>query len=157
MIVYHGSTIEVCKPDIVHSRKSVDFGPGFYVTPLYDQAANWCNRFRKIVSAPVLSTYDLNDAVFEETKSLVFKDYSEEWLDFVLNCRRREDNTDYDIVMGGIANDKVFNTIELFFNGRIGKEEALGRLKYEKANAQICLRTQTTIDKYLRFIGSKSL
>lgn len=157
MIVYHGSTIEVSSPDIIHSRKTVDFGPGFYVTPLYEQAANWCNRFRKIVSAPILSTYELDDAVFQNTKSLVFDEYNEEWLDFVAACRKQKDNSDYDIVMGGVANDKVFNTIELYFNGRIDKLEALNRLKYEKPNVQICLRAQETIDQYLKFRGSKAI
>jgi hypothetical protein len=33
MIVYHGSYKEIVKPDIVHSRKNVDFGSGFYTTP----------------------------------------------------------------------------------------------------------------------------
>ena len=59
--------------------------------------------------------------------------------------------------MGGVANDKVFNTIELYFNGRIDKLEALNRLKYEKPNEQICLRTQETIDQYLKFQGSKAI
>ena len=38
MIVYHGSYTEVAKPDTMHSRRNVDFGPGFYTTPLREQA-----------------------------------------------------------------------------------------------------------------------
>lgn len=34
MIVYHGSWLEVKNPDLKHSRSDVDFGKGFYVTPL---------------------------------------------------------------------------------------------------------------------------
>lgn len=40
MILYHGSFLEIAKPDLVHSRPNVDFGRGFYVTPLYEQAAH---------------------------------------------------------------------------------------------------------------------
>lgn len=47
MIVYHGSSIEVSKPDIYHSRESVDFGKGFYVTPLKEQAVKWAARFKR--------------------------------------------------------------------------------------------------------------
>ena len=65
----------------------------------------------------------------------------EEWLDFILNCRSGNDATDYDIVEGGVANDKVFNTVELFFDGLIDKTEAINRLRYEKPNLQICFRT----------------
>lgn len=28
MILYHGSYLEICKPDLVHSRRNVDFGQG---------------------------------------------------------------------------------------------------------------------------------
>lgn len=59
---------------------------------------------------------------------------SEEWLDFILNCRSGKDSTDYDFVVGGVANDKVFNTVELFFDGLIDKTEAINRLRYEKPN-----------------------
>ena len=69
-----------------------------------------------------------------EMKVLKFDAYSEEWLDFILNCRSGKDNTDYDIVIGGVANDKIFNTVELFFDGLIDKTEAIGRLRCEKPN-----------------------
>ena len=48
-----------------------------------------------------------------------------------------KDSTDYDLVVGGVANDKVFNTVELFFDGLIDKTEAINRLRYEKQNLQI--------------------
>ena len=38
MILYHGSYLEIAKPGLTHSRSNVDFGCGFYVTPLYEQA-----------------------------------------------------------------------------------------------------------------------
>ena len=57
----------------------------------------------------------------------------------------------YDIVEGGIANDRVFNTIELYDAGLITREEALARLQYEKPNNQISLIRQELVDKYLVF------
>ena len=47
MIVYHGSWLEVKNPDLKHSRSDVDFGKGFYVTPLRDQAVKWCGKFKR--------------------------------------------------------------------------------------------------------------
>ncbi|WP_434310778.1 DUF3990 domain-containing protein [Hominifimenecus sp. rT4P-3] len=79
-----------------------------------------------------------------------------EWLDFILNCRSGNDTTDYDIVIGGVANDKVFNTVELFFDGLIDKS-AIRRLRYEKPNLQICFRSERAISEYLRFEGSEKL
>lgn len=45
MILYHGSYTEVANPDTIHSRTNVDFGRGFYTTPLLDQAQKWCEKF----------------------------------------------------------------------------------------------------------------
>ena len=56
------------------------------------------------------------------------------------------DDSDYDIVMGGVANDKVFNTVELYFDQLIDKNEAISRLKYEKPNMQICFRTEESLE-----------
>ena len=59
-----------------------------------------------------------------------------------------------DIVIGGVANDKVFNTIERYLDRLIDKAEAIKRLRYEKPNLQVCFRTQEAIDEDLRFEGS---
>ena len=157
MIVYHGSNVEVEKADVSHSRKNVDFGKGFYVTTVKEQAINWCMRFKRRKENAIISIYDLDEKRIEKYKVLEFKDYSEDWIDFILKCRSGEDNTDYDIVMGGVANDKVFNTVELFLDGLIDKLEAIKRLKYEKPNYQIAFRTQNSIDDLLRFKGSEIL
>lgn len=78
-------------------------------------------------------------------------------LDFILCCRSGKDTSEYDIVMGGVANDKVFNTVELFFDGLIDKDEAIKRLRYEKPNFQIAFRTQDVLNEYLHFKRSEQL
>lgn len=47
MMLYHGSYLEIAEPDLIHSRPNVDFGRGFYVTPLYEQAAKRCGKFKR--------------------------------------------------------------------------------------------------------------
>lgn len=157
MIVYHGSFVEVPQPDVVHSRKSVDFGAGFYVTPLYQQAKSWADKFRSRKKSAVVSRYELNEDALKGVNVCSFDSYNEAWLDFVLACRSGRDNSSFDIVIGGVANDKVFNTVELYFDGLIDKKESLRRLTYEKPNLQICFRTQSVIDRCLRFEGSETL
>ena len=44
MNLYHGSYLEITKPDLKHSRQNVDFGGGFYTTSLYEQAVKWCGE-----------------------------------------------------------------------------------------------------------------
>ncbi len=155
MILYHGSYLKVEKPDLEHSRKNVDFGCGFYTTPIYEQAVKWCQRFKRYNKEGVISKYKFDEKAYLDLNVLIFEEYSEEWLDFILSCRKGQDQTEYDIVVGGVANDKVFNTVELYFSDLIDKAEAIKRLRYEKPNQQICFRTQKAIDEYLNFEGSE--
>ena len=85
-----------------------------------------------------------------------FEIMTEEWLDFILQCRSLSDKTDYDLVIGGVANDKVFNTVELFFDGLIDKKEAIKRLRFEQPNLQMCFRTEKALD-LLHFEGSETV
>lgn len=155
MLVYHGSDTEIKTPDLLHSRVNVDFGKGFYTTPLKEQAVKWCGRFVRRGKNGIVSMYEMDEQIFENVKVLKFDSYSEEWLDFILSCRSGKDMSDYEVVIGGVANDKVFNTVELFFEGLIDKTEALKRLQYEKPNLQICFRTQEVIDRFLKFERSE--
>ena len=156
MILYHGSYLEIDTPDLRHSRLNVDFGRGFYVTPLYEQALKWCNKFKRRGQDGIISHYKYDKCRETELKILKFDSYSEEWLDFVLNCRSGKDTSNYDLVVGGVANDKVFNTVELFFDGLIDKREAIKRLRYEKPNQQICFRTEKALS-LLHFEGSEQI
>lgn len=105
----------------------------------------------------IISVYSIDEAILNSDLVLKFESYSEEWIDFILKCRRGLDNTDYDIVIGGVANDKVFNTVELYYENLIDKAEAIKRLKYEKPNQQICFRSQEIMDRYLKFERSEQL
>ena len=156
MRIYHGSYMEVTKPDLQHSREKVDFGKGFYTTPIYEQAEQWAKRLCKNTGSGVVSIYHFNEQHLDHLKVLNFETYSEEWLDFILQCRRCQDTTDYDIVIGGVANDRVFNTVELYFDGLIDKLEAIKRLRYEENNLQITFRTDRALN-YLRFESSVNI
>lgn len=154
MILYHGSFVEVKSPDLNHSRRNLDFGRGFYATPLREQAVKWCGKFKRRGKAGIVTCYDFQEEAYAKLKVLRFDSYSDEWLSFILNCRSGKNTTDYDIVVGGVANDKVFNTVELFFDGLIDKLEAINRLRFEKPNLQICFRTEKAL-KYLHFERSE--
>lgn len=157
MILYHGSYLPVSCPDLMHSREKVDFGRGFYTTPLEEQAQKWAFRFKGSRGRGVVSCYKLSESVFDIAKVLSFESYDEEWLDFIMACRRGLDTSDYDIVMGGMADDRVFNTLELYIDELIDSREAIGRLRFIKPNMQVCLRSQMVLDDYLLFMGSEEV
>ena len=156
MILYHGSFLKIAEPDLTHSRSNVDFGRGFYVTPLYEQAVKWCGKFKRRGKGGVISRYEFDGSQEAELKTLKFDSYSEDWLDFILNCRSGKDTTDYDLVIGGVANDKGFNTVELYFDGLIDKIETINRLRYGKPKLQLCFRTEKALE-LLRFEGSENV
>lgn len=156
MEVYHSSFTSVESPDVNHSREFLDFGKGFYLTTLYDQAVKYAQRFKRRKRPAWLSTYELEFNP-EEWKVLVFDSYNREWLQFVTNCRKGTDNSDYDLIIGGIANDEVIQTIERYFAGEISENDALGLLKYQKPNNQYCIRSQRMLDECLKHKSSEEL
>lgn len=156
MKLYHTSTLTVEKPDMAHSRDYLDFGRGFYLTSMSDQAIRYGDRFRRRGREAWLNTYEF-EANLDEWRILRFDSYDKGWLDFVAECRAGNDNSDYDIVIGGIANDKVIQTLDRYFIGEISQEDALGLLKYEKPNIQYCIRSERMLNECLTFIDSKKL
>ena len=88
----------------------------------------------------------------------MFGSYNEEWLDFVCRCRKGNDvYKQYDIIEGGVANDKVYRTMDLYMAGIYNKEQALQNLAYEKPNNQLCFITQKAIDSCLKFLEHKTI
>ena len=155
MEIYHGSYCIVDKPSVLFSRDALDFGKGFYVTNIKEQAEHWCKRFKIKYNKAYVNKYSLDiDVIKKNYKVKEFEFYDIEWLDFILDCRNGSNIFNkYDVLVGGIADDKVYNTIELFQDGLIGKEEALKRLRFYKPNNQICIVNQGIIEKYLKFNG----
>lgn len=154
MILYHGGAEEITQPDLLHSRRAVDFGAGFYVTPIYDQARRWSEKRKRRMGTAVVSRYEFDESAAANLKVLRFESYSEAWLDFIVRCRALEDDSDWDIVSGGVANDKVFDTLEAFFDGFATKAQTIDRLRMETPNMQLCFRTTAALQT-LRFIGSE--
>ena len=76
MILYHGSFLEIPRPDLQHSRTNVDFGRGFYTTPLKEQAVKWCGKFKRRGKDGVISRYIFDEAASSTLKTLIFDAYS---------------------------------------------------------------------------------
>lgn len=157
MKVFHSSTLKVEHPDVHFSRDYLDFGRGFYLTTMRQQAINYADRFRLRGKIAVLNEYLLDEIIYKNCKIKTFLHYDEEWLDFVMTCRKGEDTSDWDIVIGGIANDRVFRTVDLYFSGDMTKADALKKLIKEEPNNQMCIRRQDLIDQYLHFLASEEL
>ena len=155
MIVYHGSAEVIKSPDVKFSKKYLDFGRGFYLTTYENQAKKWALRKgMRLEKSGIVNVYDLKDS-WKDYKVLSFEKENEQWLDFVCACRRGEDlNKDYDIIIGNVANDDVFKTVDMYFRGLWDKKRVLEELRYYKMNDQICIVNQEVLEKVLVFQSS---
>lgn len=156
MRLYHSSDVSVTKPDTIHSRDYLDFGKGFYLTSIHEQAIRYAQRFLRRQKDAWLNAYEF-EFDHSEWKIKSFGSYDRDWLNFVAKCRAGKDDTDFDLVIGGIANDKVIQTLDRYFDGELSETDTLGLLKYEKPNIQYCIRSQRMLDECLTHIDSKQL
>lgn len=160
LIVYHGGTEKVELPICKFGRRNLDFGQGFYVTDLRKQAVDWAALVadrRKL--PPVLNRYRLNrDAILKEARCKIFTAYDRDWLQFIVASRRGEPVADdYDYIEGGVANDRVVDTVNLYMAGLMDEETALIRLSQHQPNNQMCILSQELVNKYLIFDGTESI
>ena len=152
MLVYHGSYMEIKKADLNCSRHNLDFGKGFYVTTMREQADKWAVRKGRMSGkTPFVSVYELD---VSGLRILTFEGYTVDWLDFVVKNRAEEQNWHgYDAVYGNIADDDVATVINdymrLLKRGRMtenGKMFYLEQLQYSKPNNQYSIATQKGIE-----------
>ncbi len=156
MLVFHASDQCFASPDVFHSREALDFGKGFYVTRLLEQAYKYSERFLRAGKKAFVHFYEFIPT--RDMKVRAFDSYDEDWLNFVCSCRKGDDiYRQYDIIEGGVANDKVFQTVDLYMAGIYSKEQALQNLKFHMPNNQLCFVTQRAIDTCLRFIEYKEV
>lgn len=157
MTVYHGSIVEIKSPDLSHSKRFLDFGPAFYVTTFREQAERWALRKHSRAlssSAPMVNVYELDDDL-SAFSVLRFGGVDEAWLDFVCDCRDGKDvYSGYDAIIGRVADDDVFRTIQSYRQGDITKSRALELLRFSRPNDQVALRTERIIAAKLRFVRS---
>lgn len=135
MKLYHGSNIVIEKIDLDKSKPYKDFGRGFYLSDNESQAQEMASFKSALYGGkPEISVFEFDESVLCDSslRIKIFKDYSEEWADFVFSNREGTESENYDIVYGPIANDKIGLQIRKLKEGNIDKKEFLNKLKYMK-------------------------
>ena len=133
MDIYHGSYMAVPSPEIRRGQFTKDFGDGFYCTELKRQAIKWARRY----DTQIVSIYDYQPHT--ALKILCFEEMTNEWLDFIVASRHGEQH-DYDIVIGAMANDQIYNYVADFMNGVLTREQfwVLAKFKYPTHQINFC-------------------
>jgi hypothetical protein len=148
--IYHGSNVVVNNPQIIVSGFYKDFGFGFYCTNIEKQAKKWALSKR---GNSIVSVFDYQPA--EDLKILSFPVMTDEWLDFVVACRRGIKH-DYDIVEGPMADDQIWDYVEDFMEGKITREAFWVLAKFKYPTHQIVFCTQKSLES-ITFKDSFSL
>lgn len=76
-------------------------------------------RWAKRYDNKIVSIYDVRLDLQLDIKE--FKEMSEEWLDFIVSCRSGKKH-DYDIVIGAMADDQIYNYISDYIDGVITRK-----------------------------------
>lgn len=148
--IYHGSNVVVEKPQILISGFYKDFGFGFYCTNLEKQAKKWALTRS---GDSIVSLYSYKPTA--DLRILTFPQMTDEWLDFVVSCRRGIKH-DYDIVEGPMADDQIWDYVEDFMEGIITREAFWVLAKFKYPTHQIVFCTQKALES-ITFTNSISL
>lgn len=160
MILYHGTNCSIDRVDLDKCRPFKDFGKGFYLTTIKEQAEKMAIRVSKIYGGnPVVNIFGLDLENLSQCNTKKFYGPSEEWARFVINNRNGEntggdDNSDnkYDVVIGPVANDDLALLFRQFSSGMITVDTLIKEMKYKKLTDQYSFHTENAI----RFLTKES-
>ena len=144
MIIYHGSTELVEKPEIRISESFLGFGADFYTTTSYAQAERWARIKMRRENIGYVSVYQFDlEKAERETVIRRYDEANMEWLRFVVNNRKGEIAKEViDKHVGPVADDNVYRSIRLFETGVLDAEETVKRLKTEVLQDQWTFHTE---------------
>lgn len=153
MILYHGTYMDIQSIDLDRCMPYKDFGKGFYLTDIEQQAMDMAVRKSRFVpkSSPYVLKYEFNENHLIDGTLQVksFEDPTEDWAQFIIANRYNPANKvvhNYDVVIGPIADDVVALQIGLFRDGFIDLAALAKALEYKKLNKQYYFGTAKAIN-----------
>ena len=160
MILYHGTNLDIASISLNMCRPYKDFGRGFYLTSIEEQARKMAYRVSKIYGGKqIIKVYEIDDD-FLLKKELSIKNFgtavTEQWATFVMNNRNRDFadfenmlcNFDckYDIVAGPVANDDLAMLFREYHKHAIHLDVLLKELSYKETTNQVSFHTQRAVE-----------
>ncbi len=149
MILYHGTNLVVERPHPVEQNRYLDFGFGFYTTSNLEQARNFALKVvKRKGGVPTVNFYEFDENKLSKTVSCKqFSTPNDEWLDFVSENRNGVyKGKKYGIIIGPVANDDVYTTLQLYLGGFLTREQTMQTLKVKKLYDQYVFATQEAMD-----------
>ena len=104
-----------------------------------------------------MNIYEFDDNAHADLIVKRFSAPDEEWLDFVSAHRNGSyEGEKYDVIIGAVANDDVYRTLQVYSSGLLTKEQALEALKVKKLFNQYVFATEKALD-FLKFVEAKEV
>lgn len=155
MKLYHGSNIMIERIDLSKCRPYKDFGQGFYLTEIKEQAEQMARRTSAIYGGePVVTEFEFDETALNTLAVKTFETPCEEWALFVMANRSRNNMQPthrFDIVIGPVADDAIATLFRNFDDGVIDMQMLVNGLKYRKVSLQYLFHSAEAV-KYLHRI-----
>jgi hypothetical protein len=170
IILYHASTEEVSKPEWDHVLKqsdetetSSDFGVGFYLSTDTEQPIKLVcgkgkvvlNRYKVDLTGLSIMNFDLSDD-WLLTVAFHRRDFKRKKEIHAIRDQYRDALKKYDVVIGPIADDRMFTTMQLFISSALTNEVAKKCMDIMGYSKQYTFKSKKACNR-LNFIGSKTL
>lgn len=162
MRLYHGSATEIKVIDFAKCKPYKDFGQGFYLTEIEEQAIQMARRTAFIYGGEAIVThfeFDESEALKDSSLSIKrFDKPSEEWALFVMTNRSREQQHpvhEYDIVIGPVADDTIATLFRNFDDGIIDLPMLVNGLRYRKISSQYFFHTPPSREIFEEIMNKK--
>jgi len=147
LTLYHGSNCDFHTVDLSKAKDRRDFGKGFYLTTLQNQAKDWAEVLFARFGGAGIFVYEFEFEIRDDLSVKQFHEISEEWLDFVRDNRVGGGiQHKFDIVRGAVANDRTNRTLALFVQGIYTSKEAMEKLRGNKLNDQISIHSEKALN-----------
>ena len=149
MLLYHVGFSEIKNPNVKYGRSNADFGQGFYTSSDKDFSEKWAKK-RKTEDT-IFNSYELDETNLKIKRFIRDK----EWFDYIFSNRNFKEDylAEYDVIIGPIANDTIYDTWGILTSGLIKPEKALEILCVGPQYEQVTLKTQKAVDN-LKFLSS---
>lgn len=141
MKLFHTSFSIVEKPSITEGRKNADFAQGFYLSDDEEFSKRWARRRKGMTT--YLNSYTLHE---EDLRIKTFSQ-DEEWFDYIFANRAGKIDSlkDYDVIIGPIANDTLYDTWGMLTSGVLDKDTSLKCLKIGNVYRQIVIKSEKAL------------
>lgn len=155
LVLFHGSKFGLTEISEEGSKRSSDFGNGFYLGENYEQALSFISSKDKscvysfICNLEGLKIKRFNTSLEWMLAICYYRNTLNEYKNNELIKKIRDEIETSDLVIAPIADNRMFNIMSLFSEGLITEECALHSLSYSSLGFQYVFKTKKAINRLI--------